>query len=427
MNRNYEADELSGVYAHDGRSSQILYGNKRRRIYKAMSMIKLSSLFPIYVNNQGVTHTFLSINRHMQRPDLQVRMVVPNCERSLRGSNIVEAVPSLLKKLYYRSANAPTGIAQKRFLKDLKDFDAAYLWPATSVGTFKAVKQLDKPIFLERFNCYTGKAKRLLDEAYQRLGVQPQHIITFDHILNEQAEVQLADFIFCPSPEVKKSFQELGICEDKLILTSYGWSPQRFPNLPADKPHRDQITVLFVGNICVRKGAHLLLRAWERAGIKGRLMLCGRMEPVIAETCDSILKRPDVVHVKYNSNVAFTYHEADLFAFPSLEEGSPLVAYEAMAHGLPMLTSPMGAGGVVRDGIDGMIVSPYDEDAWVEALRKLAHSPDLRAKFGVSARKRAKEFTWEKVAQRRAALVQQKLNPQLVTSVRQQDNLTLTF
>jgi glycosyltransferase involved in cell wall biosynthesis len=87
----------------------------------------------------------------------------------------------------------------------------------------------------------------------------------------------------------------------------------------------------------------------------------------------------------------------------------------------------MGAGGVVRDGIDGMIVSPYDEDAWVEALRKLAHSPDLRAKFGVSARKRAKEFTWEKVAQRRAALVQQKLNPQLVTSVRQQDNLTLTF
>ncbi len=390
-------------------------------------MIKLSSLFTVYANNEGVTHTFISICRHMQQPELQVRMVVPNCERSLRESNVVEAVPPLLKKFYYRSAQAPRVMAQKRFLKDLNNFDAAYLWPATSVETFKAVKKLDKPIFLERFNCYTGKAKRLLDDAYKRLGVPPQHLITFDDILHEQAEAQLADFIFCPSPEVKKSFQELGISEDKLILTSYGWSPQRFPNLPADKPHRDNITVLFVGSICVRKGAHLLLRAWERAGIKGRLMLCGRMEPVIAEACASILKRPDVVHVKYNSDIAFTYHEADCFAFPSLEEGSPLVAYEAMAHGLPMLTSPMGAGGVVRDGIDGLIVSPYDEDAWVEALRKLADSPNLRAQFGACARKRAKEFTWEKVAQRRAAVVQQKLDTRLAASVKQEDNLTLMF
>lgn len=332
-------------------------------------------------------------------------MVVPSCEPLCRRSNLVEAIPPLLKRWYYRSADLPKAITEKRFLKDLKNFDAVYLWPGTSLETFKKAKHSGKPIFLERVNCYTGKAKHILDDAYKRLGIHPQHTITQDSIQQEQAELRLADFIFCPSLEVKKSFQAAGVPEEKLLLTSEGWSPQRFPTIPAEKPLQEEVTILFVGSICVRKGAHLLLRAWERAAIKGRLILFGTIEPAIAETCRDILARPDVVHYEYSTDYAFAYREADIFAFPSLEEGSPLVGYEAMAHGLPMLVSPMGAGGIVRDGIDGMIISPYDHDAWVEALRKLAYSPELRTQFGNSAREQAKEFTWEKVAARRAAFV----------------------
>jgi glycosyltransferase involved in cell wall biosynthesis len=139
------------------------------------------------------------------------------------------------------------------------------------------------------------------------------------------------------------------------------------------------------------------------------LLLCGSIEPAIAEACSEILARPDVVHSQYNPDISWAYRQADIFAFPSLEEGSPLVTYEAMAHGLPILTSPMGAGSIVRDGIDGMIVSPYEHDAWVEALRKLASSPDLRTRFGDAARQRAQEFTWERVADRRAKLMLEKL------------------
>jgi glycosyltransferase involved in cell wall biosynthesis len=381
-----------------------------------MGMIKVNTMFTIHCDEQGVTHIFLSLCRQWQGPEIQARMVVPSCEPSCRPPNLVEAIPRYLKWFYYRSATAPRRITEKRFLRDMKDFDVAYLWPASPLSTYEKVKKLGKPIFMERFNCYPGKAKRILDDAYTSLGVPPQHPVTVENILEEKAQAEISDFIFCPSPEVKQSFQEAGIPENKLILTSYGWSPERFPNIPLEKPQRDTVTVLFVGRVCVRKGAHLLLRAWERAGVKGRLMLCGWLEPVIAETCASILKRSDVIHVEYNKDIAFAYREADLFAFPSLEEGSPLVAYEAMAHGLPMLTSSMGSGGVVRDGIDGLIVSPYDEDAWVEALRKLGNSPELRARFGASSRERAQEFTWEKVARRRAGIVQEKVNRQSVAS-----------
>ncbi len=372
-------------------------------------MVKLSSLFTIHCSNTAVSHTFFSLCKNLQEPNLQTRMVVPSCEPVLRGHHIVEAIPSLLKKVCYLNADTPRYLAEKRFLRDLKDFDAAYLWPNTSLEIFKKSKKLGKPIFLERINCYTGKAKRILDDAYKDLGIPPQHTITPELIQGEQAEVELADFIFCPSPEVKQSFQEAGVPEQKLLQTSYGWCPQRFSTISSNKQLSETVTVLFVGSICVRKGVHLLLRAWERAGVKGRLLLCGRMEPAIAETCREILSRSDVVHREHNPNIASAYSQANVFAFPSLEEGGPQVTYEAMAHGLPVLVSPMGGGTIVRDGIDGLIISPYEEDAWVEALQKLASCQELRTQFGLSARQRAEEFTWKNVAQQRAALVLEKL------------------
>ena len=368
-------------------------------------MFKVSSLYPIHCDNAAIGHILFSVCGPWQGPDIQSRIFIPSCEPAARRPYIVEAIPPFLRWFYYRSADAPRHAVEKRFLRELKNFDAAYLWPSASLETFKEAKKIGKPIFLERINCYTGKAKHILDDAYTRLGVPPQHQNTPEKIQHEEAEVGLADFIFCPSPEVRKSFQEAGVPEQKLVSTSYGWSPQRFPNISSDKPLPETVTVLFVGSVCVRKGSHLLLRAWERADVKGRLLLCGKMEPTIAETCSEILARPDVVHLEYNKDISFAYREADIFAFPSLEEGSPLVTYEAMAHGLPILTSPMGAGGIGRDGIDGIVISPYDDDAWVEALRKLADNAELRSQFGTSARKRAEEFTWEKVADRRAEFI----------------------
>lgn len=373
-------------------------------------MMDLLSLFTIYCNGEGISHIFLSLGEQWQGPELQARLIVPNCKPSCRPSNLVEGIPKFLKALYYRAGeNAPRQKTEKRFLREIHQFDAAYLWPATSVNILRTVKQQGKTLFLERINCYTGKAKLILDEAYERLGVSPQHPNTDEVIAREQEEMSLADFVFCPSPEVKKSFLEAGVPEQKLILTSYGWCPKRFSNLDRQTRSTEEVTVLFMGSICVRKGAHLLLKAWEQAGIKGRLMLCGSLEPVIAEMCSNILARPEVIHVNYTRDISFAYREADIFAFPSLEEGGPLVTYEAMAHGLPVLTSPMGAGTIVRDGIDGFIVPPYDQEAWVERLRVLASSQELRTQFSASARERAAEFTWEKVARRRSTLILEKM------------------
>ena len=180
----------------------------------------------------------------------------------------------------------------------------------------------------------------------------------------------MVDFVFCPSFEVVKSFEEEGLPSRKLIQSSYGWSPDRFPNLPVERSYdaSKPCTFLFIGYLCVRKGTHLLLRAWEKARLNGTLVLCGNIEPAIEQTCGEILSRPDVFWHQHSPDVGRLYRQADVFVFPSLEEGSPLVTYEAMAHGLPVLVSPMGSGGIVRDEIDGMVISPYDDEKWIESF-----------------------------------------------------------
>ncbi|WP_404790772.1 glycosyltransferase family 4 protein [Altericista sp. CCNU0014] len=374
-------------------------------------MIKLLSLFPLHCNNTAVSHIFLSVCGPWQTNALTAQMLVPSCSPQCRQPSLMEAIPPLLQRFYYRFPQAPRRRTDRYFLKHFQAYDAVYLWPGTSLEVTQQVKASGKPIFLERFNCFQGKAKVILDELYARIDREPQHPITAASIHHERSELALADYIFCPSPEVKRSLLEIGIAEQKLISSSYGWEPDRFRAARLERVEPEDFTVLFVGSICMRKGAHVLLRVWEKAAISGRLILCGDMESAIAQSCASILKREDVQHVPFTPDVSRLYARASVFAFPSFEEGSPLVTYEAMAHGLPILTSPMGSAGVVRHGMDGFILPPDDDDAWVEALRTFAHHAGERTRLGTSARKQVQEYTWEKVSARRAAQIVERVKP----------------
>jgi glycosyltransferase involved in cell wall biosynthesis len=374
-------------------------------------MRRILANFPLHITGQGVTHTFLSLCPPQLEVPLKIAGVVPTYDSHCSQSNLIKAIPKPFAKWIYQF-NRSRQYAEWRYLQEVWKYDAAYMWPLSSIDAMKKVKALDKLIFLERINCFTGKAKAILDEAYRRLNLNNRTALDDRLIQEELEQVQLADFIFCPSPLVRDSFLEAGVPADKLISTSYGWSTKRFPTLATqppdytaklDKPFK----VVFVGSVCVRKGAHLLIEAFSRANIDGKLILCGTMEPVIGEVCKDALASPHIIHQPHTKNIGEVYRQAHLFAFPSLEEGSPLVTYEAMAHGLPMLVSPMGGEALIRDGIEGIVLPPHDLDAWVEALRSLATSPNLRTKMANASWKRASEFTFEKAANRRANLMLQ--------------------
>jgi glycosyltransferase involved in cell wall biosynthesis len=378
-------------------------------------MLKLLSVLPMHCVNLGVSQVFYSLCYYWQGPDLVAHMVVPSCDKSMRQSRMHEAILPILKSYYYKQADLPKRVAEKLFLKKINRFDVAYIFPGISLKTLQRAKQIGKPVFLERVNCFTGSSKKIMDDAYIQLGLQPNHAIDDAMVQYEAGEIELADFLICPSEAVTNSFLSAGVPAQKLITTTEGWEPSLFPYLSESQPvehqqHSKEFSVVFVGHNSIRKGLHILLNAWRKANIRGKLIIVGRIDPVISELYADVLSRSDVITLGNRPDYATNYLKADVFALPSLEEGSPLVAYEAMAHGLPILASPMGAGGIARDGLDGFVIPPDQEDQWVEALIKLSSDPALRHQMGESARKYAYHYTWDKVAVRRAKLMLAALN-----------------
>ena len=117
--------------------------------------------------------------------------------------------------------------------------------------------------------------------------------------------------------------------------------------------------------------------------------------------CADLLSRPDIVHIPFTNDIASVYRSADIFVFPTLEEGSPLAVYEAMGNGLPVIVSPMGAGEIVRDGKEGMVIDPFDREALIAAMRRMATDFELREAMAAAGRVRASDYTWEEAGSHR--------------------------
>ncbi|MEO6118553.1 MAG: glycosyltransferase family 4 protein, partial [Methylotenera sp.] len=214
------------------------------------------------------------------------------------------------------------------------------------------------------------------------------------------------------SPMVRNSMLENGVPVEKLLSTSYGWEPERFKFTSLARHKNLKQVFLFVGTLCLRKGVPLLLEAWKRAGIDGELLLCGAVDEDIQSGFEEQLKGKNVRHITYTKNIGKIYSQADVFVFPSLEEGGPMVTYEAMAHGIPPLVTEMGAGAIVQNGINGVVLPDMDIDAWAMAIRDLAENKQKRIELGEKAQIRAQAFTWQKVAEQRAKLLEDRY-PQL--------------
>lgn len=208
-------------------------------------------------------------------------------------------------------------------------------------------------------------------------------------------ECELADRILVGSQFAAQTFVEESIATEKMMVIPYGMDHRRFyPKVPGPEP-RKIFRVLFVGRIEQRKGISYLLRAYRRfKGPDTELVLVGSYK----DTGPLIPFRDDYQHIPHvpQADLPEIYRSADVFVFPSLLEGMGLVVLEAMASGLPVITTPNGPGDLVRDGLDGFVVPIRDVDAIVEKLEYLHAHPHARLSMGKNARQRAQTFTWER-------------------------------
>ena len=365
---------------------------------------------PLPLTGKGVGYTCGSLAMGMVDRSFDVTIVTPRSRRPLTSVEVIEALPIWKRYLPFGWVKSGANRSMEAAFLSCMDRSrseklAAYLWPSASMELLRELKRRDITVFREQFNCHTKTAKMILDREYARLGAAPTHGITEDSVQRETEVLEAMDYIFCPNEPVETSLLDGGVPKRKCLETAYGWDPARLSGKQKLLSPSHGITAVFVGIICVRKGAHLILDYWARSGVKGQLVLAGRMEPVIKEKCASLLARNDVTVLEYVEDIGSLYRSSDIFVFPTLEEGGPQVTYEACGCGLPVVTTHMGAGRIVRNQCEGFVLDPYDASGWIAAIRALAEDVELRQRMSVAAVEHARRFTWDVVASQRRELM----------------------
>ena len=221
-----------------------------------------------------------------------------------------------------------------------------------------------------------------------------------------EQECEMADRIMVGSSFVRQSFIELGYDARRIVVTPYGVDTVQFT--PAAQPRGDGVfRVLFVGQICQRKGLSYLFQGYEMfRRPDSELHVVGNYSAghEVYARYEGLYRH--TTHVPQKDLPAL-FREADVFVFPSLIEGMPLVVLEAMACGVPVITTTHGPGDIVRDGIDGFFVPIRDPEAIAARLEQLYRDPSLREQMGRNAREQALRHTWQAYAQRAADAVLQ--------------------
>ena len=108
-----------------------------------------------------------------------------------------------------------------------------------------------------------------------------------------------------------------------------------------------------------------------------------------------------------NTELAGVMAESDVFVFPSYFEGFALVLLEAMASGLPVITTTATAGpDIISPERDGWIIEPGNLDALVETMRFCRENRDRITEMGANARRTAERFSWDAYGDRWVEILQ---------------------
>ncbi len=212
----------------------------------------------------------------------------------------------------------------------------------------------------------------------------------------DKAKYALADLVLVPSEFIKQAVVALIDDPGKIHLVPYGIDEAWLEPEPRPKAGR----VLCVGAVSLLKGTHHLAAACRELRRRGVKFECRVVGPANKKLLGNpLFDGPTYVGQVPRSDIAAEYLAADLFVLPTLAEGSALVNYEALASGLPVVTTP-NSGSVVRDGEDGYIVPVRDPIALADKIEAIVTDRDLRNRLSANARQRAADFTLARYQER---------------------------
>lgn len=256
-------------------------------------------------------------------------------------------------------------------------------------------------------------------------GVVTIYDLTFQMFPEVHEPIKRIYFPFMIRASVKKAQQVLTISESGKVdlerfcpegrgkTTVTLLAPRSFEPTPDTAvPTSAPLKLLFVGTLEPRKNLRRLLEAWQKLSEDQRrdaeLVIVGATGWMVQDLIADAAKLSGVrlLGAISDEQLAAELRSAAALVYPSLYEGFGLPVVEAMALGVPVLTSNTGATREVA-GDAALLVDPRSVDSIREGLVRLISDASLRNSLAVKGRTRAADFRWDRTASRTLAVLRQ--------------------
>ena len=301
---------------------------------------------------------------------------------------------------YLRSKELPLSIswglwsAMKRFQPDAICMTGYHYLASCQVLIYSRLHQIPVTLWTGS-HLQSGFVKNALTEPYKKLIIPRfDSYVTYGTLAREQILHYGARpekvVVGCNTVDVEWFMQR-----------SASIDPRHLRELRKQYPSHN---ILYVGAFIPRKGVMNLIKAFASLNLEdvGLILIGGGEEK---RTYERYIQENNVRNVflhdfKHKAEIVEYYGLADVFALPSLNEVWGLVLNEAMACGLPIIASRWAGAthDLVRNGVNGYIVDPYDVNEVVDRLRQLLENNSARRSMGMHSVEMVRDKTTRNLA-----------------------------
>ncbi|MEU8363892.1 glycosyltransferase [Nonomuraea sp. NPDC048882] len=241
---------------------------------------------------------------------------------------------------------------------------------------------------------------------------QTFHAVDTAHKELERALGRRANAVIAGSGDEESALIRLGVPRNNIAVVPYGVDTERFQRRGAVATRGSRRRLLHVGPLTVERGAHTIVRALQGLG-DVELVIAGGPEPddldqdrdarrlrALAEQL-GVADRVTLLGQVKRAAVPKLMRSADAVVSVPREAGTGIVALEAMACGVPVIASAVGAHmDSIIDGVTGLLVPPDRPARTARLARELLYDPTLRTALGYAGADRARSrYSWERVSQ----------------------------
>ncbi len=203
------------------------------------------------------------------------------------------------------------------------------------------------------------------------------------------------------SNQIRQRFIEAWQVKAERISTIYNAVQMQpflaIPVLTPAVPTTSPLTITTIGRLEAQKGQHLLLTAAQQvlaqfANVRFLFVGQGALDEQLQAQAAQLGIADRVEFVGLRRDIPAILAQSDIFVLPSLWEGLPLAAIEAMAAARPVVLTDVGGNReLITHEQEGILIPPNDSTALTAALLGLLHSPEKRQKLGEQARAHARQ------------------------------------